>query len=122
MNQKKPLFADFLDWKATYKATPTFWKFLFFFRMGLVFWNFFDLFISNEVSKGTFGTLKIVYSLTQNKLLACGVELLFTFGFLYLSFWFLKQYKENKDEFALTLFGITISSPAWFYLVQKFTT
>ncbi|MGA7935651.1 MAG: hypothetical protein WCA35_19025 [Kovacikia sp.] len=117
MNNQKTLLADFLDWKGTYRALPPIHRFIFLALIGIELDSYLMLLTDNLATEGSFGILEVTFRLTHIPLVAIAVDLLFTVGYLYLSFWFLKKGLENGDKFALILFGITLTSTTWIGLI-----
>ena len=118
MRNQQSLLADLLDWKGTYKALPPIYRFIFFALLGIELDGSLSLLGGNLDYQGSFGVLIATYRLCHVPAVAIGVDLVFTFAYLYLAFWFLKKGLENWDVLALVLFSITLTSPEWMGLFK----
>jgi hypothetical protein len=115
VNLKKDtsLIWDFLDVKSMFKSLSRTNWFIFLFLVAIEFDSYLDLLLKNSVPDGTFGVLKTTYLVANNAYFAVGLDMLFTFGYLYLAFWFYKKGQENKDLRAYLFFVAAFLSPDW---------
>ena len=111
MNRKKPLVAELLNVRQTYRGLSPLQRYFFIALFAVEADSYIEVLVHNSVPYGTYGVLQYIYHSTGNPLLAIGLDLIFTIAYLYLAFWFLKKGSDKMDFLAYLLFAVTLISP-----------
>jgi hypothetical protein len=117
LQKQKSLLYDLLDVKSTLKSLSKINRLIIFFLVAIEFDSCLDLLLKNSIPDGTFGVLKTTYLVANNACIAIVLDVLFTFGYLYLAFWFYKKGQESMDLRAYLFFGAAFLSPDWIPLL-----